>query len=494
MRLGLPNLVRTTTFRLAMVQAIVFAVFAFGFLGYIYFTTAGQLRQDAEKAAAQEYDALVLIYAQGGRNPLNQAIIERAASAGPTLYLFADEAGEVVSGDFPVLPVFPTGSGERAEFEFDAPDERGELVRHRAIGKVGRVLNGPILLVARDMGDASTIVRRISNTLWTGALLGVVLSLLAGLIASRQAANRVETLSRLAQDVMEGNLSRRAPVLGVDDEFDILAREFNAMLERLEKLVHSTRTAGDAIAHDLRTPLSRLRQQIEAALETPPRSDADRDALRRALEETDNVLNTFNAILRLARVQTPANWRFAPVDVTLIARDLAEFYEPVGEDKGVTLSSAIGDGLIALGDTSLITQTLANLIENAIKYTPPGGALRVEAARGGDNRVVVKVADSGPGIPENQRERVLERFVRLEQARTSPGAGLGLSLVQAVATLHGAELTLEDGLGGSCGPGLGVRLAFPAPPVAKPPPAKPPLAIPPLTMPNVLRPRERRDA
>jgi hypothetical protein len=445
-----------------MVQAGFFTAFAFVFLGYIYFATAGQLTQDAERAAAQEFDSLALIYAQGGRDALNQEVIERSASAGPTRDLYADEGGQVISGDFDRLWRIPSGPGERTDFEFEAPSKDGTtFVHHRAIGRVGRLLNGPILLVARDMGDASAIVRRISNTLWTGGLLGVALSLVAGLIASRQAAQRVETLSRTAQDVMAGDLTRRAPVLGADDEFDILASDLNAMLARLEKLVHSTRTAGDAIAHDLRTPLARLRQQIEAALEAPPSSEADREALRRALDETDQVLATFNAVLRLSRLQSAAGWRFEPVDFTAITRDLAEFYEPVAEDSGVALSSFVAEGLTAPGDASLITQALSNLIENAIKYTPAGGKMRVEAVRGDNGRIIITVADTGPGVAPADRERVLDRFVRLETARTSPGVGLGLSLVAAVAELHGAELILGDGLGGGCGPGLSVWLKFP---------------------------------
>jgi signal transduction histidine kinase len=461
-RFGLPNLLRTTTFRLAMVQATFFTAFAFVFLGYIYFATAGQLTQDAERAAAQEFDSLALVYAQGGRDALNQEVIERSSSGGPTRYLFADENGKAISGDFDRLSKIPAGAAERAEFDFEAPNPDGTFTRHHAIGRVGRLSNGPILLVARDMGDAAAIVRRISNTLWTGALLGVALSLLAGLIASRQAARRVETLSRTAQDVMAGDLTRRAPVHGDNDEFDILAIDFNAMLARLEKLVHSTRTAGDAIAHDLRTPLARLRGQIESALETPPSGEADREALRRALEELDQVLATFTAVLRLARVQSASGWRFEQVDVTAITRNLTEFYEPVAEDAGVTLRSFITPGLFAAGDESLITQALSNLIENAIKYTPRSGQARVEAIRGADGRIVVSVADSGPGVPAEDRERILERFVRLETARTTPGAGLGLSLVAAVADLHQAELLLGDGLGGSCGPGLSVWMKFAA--------------------------------
>ena len=459
MKLGLPALVRTTTFRLALVQAAVFTLFAFLLLGYLYFTTVGQLDREAERAAAQEFDSLALLYAQGGDKALNQEVIQRAATGGPNLYGFADAKGQLVSGAFDRLPFMPNAANMYADFEFEAPNKKNQVVRHRAIGRLGRLLGGPILLVARDMGDASAIGRRISNTIWTGGLLGLAFSLAAGLIASREAARRVETLSRTAQDVMAGDLTRRAPVRGVDDEFDILARDLNAMLARLERLVQSSRTAGDAIAHDLRTPLSRLRQKVETTLEGAS-TEADREALRGVLDETDQVLATFNAILRLARLQSAAGWKFEPVDISAITRDITEFYEPVAEDACVTLTGFATPGLSVPGDASLITQALSNLVENAIKFAPPSGAVRIETIRGTDGRVIVSVADNGPGVPEEDRARVLERFVRLEAARTTPGSGLGLTLVAAVAELHGAEMALGDGLGGPTGPGLTVWLKF----------------------------------
>jgi signal transduction histidine kinase len=461
MRLGLPVFLRTVTFRLAVFQAAMFAVFSLALVSFIYFATVGQVQNEADASADQEFTELVKVYDKDGMRALNQEVIERAASSGPALYALADTGGEVIAGDFGALPQRPAGAGQRIVFEYQAPGPSGNFELNRARGRIGRLADGAILLVARDMANSSALVRRVTRAVYLGAGLGLILSLVSGYFASRQAARRAEALSRTAQDVMRGDLARRAPVVGADDEFDTLAQDINAMLDRLERLMRSARTAGDAIAHDLRTPLTRLRQRLEAALEAPPEMEADREALRRALEETDSVLATFTAVLRLARVQSAAGWRFERVELTAIARDLCEFYEPVAEDSGCVLTGEIDDDLTAPGDSSLLTQALSNLIDNAIKYTPKGGRIEVSAHRDKDDRVTLSVADSGPGVRPEDRERVIDRFVRLETARSTPGAGLGLSLVAAVAEVHHADLRLEDGLGGEAGPGLRVTLTLP---------------------------------
>jgi signal transduction histidine kinase len=271
-----------------------------------------------------------------------------------------------------------------------------------------------------------------------------------------------EGLSNTAREVMAGDLSRRAPVRGSGDEFDELAGSMNAMLDRLEQLMQTTRTAGDAIAHDLRSPLTRFRQKLEVALEKPADSTGDREALRNALDEADRLLDMFSAVLKLARVEAAGNWRFERVDVSEILRELVEFYEPAAEEQGRTLKGYIADGLNLNGEVGLFTQAVSNLIENALKYTPEGGHVEVRAVRRPDGRIEIDVLDDGPGVPPVERDRVLERFVRLETARTTPGVGLGLSLVAAVARLHHGGLHLRDGLGDGERKGLGAALVLPA--------------------------------
>ncbi|MBK6705596.1 MAG: HAMP domain-containing histidine kinase [Caulobacteraceae bacterium] len=444
-------------------QAGIVLVFVLALLGYVYFATVGQLNADSDLLADQEYAALDRAYGEGGIRRLNQEVVERAARQGPLLYVLAESNGAVITGDFQQLPQTPAGAAERVDFSFERVDEEGNAIRGRARGQVGRLLNGPILLVARDLGDSALISGRITSALWTVALLGVVLSIASGLIGSWLASRRVEALAATAHDVMSGDMTRRAPVRGENDEFDALAIAINAMLDRLQHLMQVSRTAGDAIAHDLRSPLTRFRQKLEAALETPPNTDADRDALRVALEEADSVLDTFAAVLKLARVEGNVTWRFERVNATNILRELVDFYEPAAEDVQRTLKGEVEDGLYISGEPGLFTQAVSNLIENALKYTYENGRVELRAVRRPDGRIEIAVSDDGPGILPEDRDRVLDRFVRLESARSTPGAGLGLSLVAAVARLHKGGLHLRDGLGGQGErKGLGAVLVLPA--------------------------------
>ncbi len=455
-------LLRTTTFRLALAQAGVVLVFVIALLVYVYLATIGQLVADSDVLADQEYAALERAYSEGGIRRLNQEVVERAARQGPLLYVLAEGNGVVVTGDFQQLPAMPSEGVQRVDFNFESADADGAAQRGRARGKVGRLLNGPILLVARDLGDSAVMSGRITRVLWTIAILGVFLSVASGLIASWLASRRAEALASTARDVMAGDLKRRAPVRGEGDEFDALAEAMNAMLDRLERLMHVSRTAGDAIAHDLRSPLTRFRQKLESALEAPADTANDREALRKALEEADSLLDMFAAVLKLARVESNPNWRFERVDASNILRELVEFYEPAAEEQGRTLRGEIAPDLFVNGEPGLFTQAVSNLVENALKYTHDGGSIALTAIRRTDGRIEIAVSDDGPGIAPADRDRVQERFVRLESARSSPGAGLGLSLVAAVARLHRGGLHLRDGLENGQGKGLGAALVLPA--------------------------------
>ncbi len=459
---GLPALVRTTTFRLALLHASIFILFSASLLAYLYYETAGHLARQAGIELNSEFSELNAAYRGGGLDRLNQSVVERSSARGKFFYLLQDPDGHKISGDFDVLPAPAPETAQVVDvkFDYDARTIEGQPSRRSAEGRISRLADG-VLMVAYDVGELGEMNRRISDVVWRSAAVGFVLSLIGGVVISRSAAQRAEQLAKTTEDVMGGDLSRRAPVFGSGDEFDRLSEQLNAMLAKLERLVTSSRSAGDSIAHDLRSPLTRLRNRLEAGL-LDTNSDGPRAALVRSIDDVDGVLDTFNAILRLSRVQAGASGSFKRTDVASITDELAELYQPVCEEKQLTFSYSHEPDLFVLADKDLIAQAMANLVDNAVKYTPSGGSIQLKASRALTGEIELSVTDSGPGIPPIDRERVIERFVRLEQSRSEPGSGLGLSLAAAVAEAHAGRLVLSDGGGPRDRPGLCAMLALPA--------------------------------
>ncbi|MFT3725302.1 MAG: ATP-binding protein [Hyphomonadaceae bacterium] len=463
MKIGrLPALVRTTTFRLALLHASIFILFSASLLAYLYYETAGQLGRQAESELNSEFQELSAAYRGGGLDRLNQAVSERSEAAyNKFFYLLLDGSGRKMNGDFDVLPApAPLGQVVDVKFDYDARTTDGRPIRRSAEGRISRLSEGGVLMVAYDVGELGEMNRRITEVVWRSAAVGFVLSLIGGVVISRSAAQRAEQLAKTTEGVMGGDLTRRAPVFGSGDEFDRLSEQLNAMLAKLERLVISSRSAGDSIAHDLRSPLTRLRNRLEAGLKDT-NADGPRAALVKSIDDVDGVLDTFNAVLRLSRVQAGATGSFKRTDVTDITDELAELYQPVCEEKRLAFNYSPRDDLFVLADRDLIAQAMSNLMDNAVKYTPEGGAIRLETRRTSDGDVELSVTDSGPGIPPEDRERAIERFVRLEQSRSQPGSGLGLSLASAVAEAHAGRLMLGDGGGPPARPGLSVTLRLP---------------------------------
>lgn len=465
MRLGLRALLRTTTFRVALGQAAVILVFVIGVLAYLYIATVGQVLQEVDRAVDAEFKAIEEAYGEGGEQGVSQLVLSRWAEDGPGLYVFTSASGELLAGDFTALPVNPGPEPQRVDFAFERSPRDANPDRGQARGKIGRLLGGQVLLVARDLGDGARVTNRITRAFWIILLIGVAMSVVGGLVAARQSARRAGALSAVTQRVMAGDLSTRAKIRGIGDEYDTLAGNLNMMLDQLERLVHTVRTAGDGIAHDLRSPLVRMRNRIDATLDDPPDATHDRETMVACHDEIEILLELIGAILRLSRLESAGSWEYATIDLSQLGDELGEFWRPAAEEAGLSYSLRIGQGALIQGDRSLIIQSLSNLIENAIKYTPLGGSIEVTIDPAPDGGAVLSVADDGPGIPEGDRLRVLERFVRLEQSRTSPGAGLGLSLVAAVVRLHKGEISLADGLGTPpASPGLRVTMTLPAKP------------------------------
>lgn len=458
MRLPLPAFMRTTTFRLAVVHAVMFLVFTFGLLIYLFYSTAGYMRSQSVRELDGEVQALAAAFNSGGMDRLNQTVIERSSVRGPFFYVLQDASGQTISGDFATIPDdLPESGSVETNFAYQSMNRNGEQETRSANGIIIRLPNKASLMVAYDLSTRTQIVNRITRSVWTALPIGLAMSLIGGLIISRSAAQRAEQLTRTTDGIISGDLSRRAPVVGSGDEFDRLSERLNAMLDRLEYLMMTTRHAGDAIAHDLRSPLTRLRNRLEADLRDG--DGVDRTAsIERTIDEVDAVLATFNAILSLSKVQAGSSARFEEIQISELMAQLAELYEPAAEDEGLAFASEIEPDLTIEGDRSLLAQAITNLLDNAIKYTPSGGALTLRTRTTRKGEIELSVTDTGPGIPAEDRERAVRRFVRLEASRTQPGNGLGLAMVDAIAKLHQGHFELSDGPGTA--PNVGLRAAL----------------------------------
>ncbi len=454
---GARRLVRTHAFRLAALYFLVFAASVLGVLLFVYWTSAGFVERQTEATLDAEITGLAEQYAQRGLSGLVQIVAARSAGerGDAMLYLVTDPDGRPLVGNIAAWPAGVPARSGWLSFTVEAKD-KGRIVTHPARGRLIIIPDGYRLLVGRDISDAAAFRDRVKETLLWAGLVALGIGVLGGTMMSRNLLRRVELVNRTSERVMAGNLSDRVPLDGTGDEFDQLAGNLNRMLDQIERLMTAMREVTDDVAHDLKTPLARLRARLELALIGPADDAGGREAIRAAIDEADRLLATFNALLGIAEAESGAGRERAErLDLSEVARAAAELYEPVAEEKGFALSIAAEPAVAIRGDRHLLSQALANLLDNSLKYAG-GGEIRVRVLRR-DGRAVLEVADRGPGIPAADREAVLDRFVRLEPSRSTPGNGLGLSLVRAVARRHDGTVELFDNE-----PGLRVRLEFPA--------------------------------
>jgi signal transduction histidine kinase len=445
----LPRLFRTNVFRLTLAYMALFALSVGALSAFIYWATLGYLDTQTNAIIEAEINGLYEQYERRSLGGLRDVIEERVArdTEGRSFYLLADPIGRRLAGN---VTAWPVGIG-------DARGQWVDFVQPNSDTPVRAMLVpvGPYnLLVGRDIRELTAIRQLLRRASFYGITLTLALALLGGVAIAIGAERRLAEINRTTRQIMAGDLSRRAPLRGSDDEHDELAQHINAMLDQIENLLEGMRHVGDSVAHDLRGPITRLRNRLEtvAAAENPSRED-----LADCVAQLDQVLATFNALLRIARVESGAyRSAFTTVDLQPIVRDVCELYQAAAEERQVTLRGATPDSLEVYGDRELLAQVLTNLVDNAVKYTPAGGVVSVELERAGD-RALLRVADTGPGIPAEDHARVLQRFTRLDRARSQPGNGLGLALVNAVTLQHHGRLTLGDNT-----PGLVVTVELPA--------------------------------
>jgi hypothetical protein len=464
---ALGKLFRTTTFKLTLVYLTVFALFAAFLLGYFAFNTRRLITEQITDTVDAEVTGLSEQYRLGGIRRLVLVVDARARRPGSSLYLVTTFNGDSLAGNVTALPPGILESSGWVETQYRRLDEAegaGRHPEHHALVRVFQLPGGFRMLVGRDLEERARLYHIVlAAGRWSVAIV-IVLGLAGGFFVTRRVLRRVDAMTETSRTIMAGDLGERLPVDGTGDELDRLAENLNLMLERIEALMHGLKEVSDNIAHDLKTPLTRLRNRSEEALRSATSEAEYRAALEGTIEESDGLIRTFNALLMIARAESgQGRDDMVEFDATEIAHDIGELYEPVAEERGITLKVEADTVAPVHGNRELVSQALANLVDNAIKYAEPrdkmvnGAAAEivVRAFNEGEH-VLLTVADNGPGIPEADRSRVLERFVRLEQSRSQPGSGLGLSLASAVARLHGGELTLADNA-----PGLKSIIALP---------------------------------
>ncbi len=466
------SLLRSTAFRLSLVYLVAFSLFAAALLAFV--SWQGRALYNSQLAATlnAEVRGLAEIFRFDGIRGLVDAIERRADDPGAGIYLLTTFNGEPIAGN---IAAIPRASLERVGVYrlpyvghggSDGAGGQRQLRSRASIVQVFHLPGGFRLVVGRDVEDQLDFEEVIRRASYFAAALVILLAVFGGSYITRRVLSRVDAMSATSRRIMDGNLSERLATDGSGDEFDRLAGSVNLMLDRINDLLHGMKEVSDNIAHDLKTPLTRLKGRAEAALrDSGDDPDALRTALGASIEEADGLIEVVGALLLIARAEAGGGeGSFATIDLAEIVADVAELYEPAAENARLDLVTDIDGPAPISGNRALIGQAIGNLLDNAITHAAPEsetsdtgkGILRLSLSRE-DEGVCLVVADSGPGIPAAQRDHVLERFVRLEQSRSRPGSGLGLSLVSAIVRLHKGMLRLEDNA-----PGLRVVMRFPA--------------------------------
>jgi signal transduction histidine kinase len=459
-------LFKSTAVRLSALYILLFAICAATLVFYVTAMSERLLTSQIREAVQQEVDQVQRAYDSGGMNLLLRTMERRARQPGANLYIIAGPSGDILAGN--VASVQPGVLDDQGwtslPFRYRRYAEGGQGKPHMAVANINVLNNGLRILIGRDLGEPEAFRVLVRQALMIALAIMGLGAVIIWFGIGRNALKRIDRMSAASKKIMAGDLSQRLPVGGSGDEFDRLSVSLNAMLGRIEKLNEGLRQVSDNIAHDLKTPLTRLRNKAADAIDTPD-ADTRRTALEGIISESDQLIRTFNALLMISRVEAGSvAAEMSTIDLSAIVADSAELYEPVAEEAGLTMTSSIEPGIEVQGNRELIGQAIFNLIDNAIKYSAsaetPGEVSLTLSQR--PEAICLQVADRGPGIPAGKREDVLKRFVRLDESRSKPGTGLGLSLVEAVMELHSGKLELSDtDPAATTNRGLAVTLIFP---------------------------------
>lgn len=440
------RLLASSTFRLALVYMALFTVSVLALLFFIHWSTTASMREQTNETIEAEIRGLAERYDSDGLPGLSAQIAERLQRQQPgdsSLYLLADSRLQPIVGNLSGWPKQPADDTGWLNFRL-GDDASGK--EHMARARVFRVRGRYHLLVGRNMSQFEQARQRIENTLIWGSLIMLGFALLGGVMMNRSVTRRIDTINKTSKEIMTGNLTRRIPSQRSGDEFDQLSDNLNHMLDQIELLMDGVRRVSDNIAHDLRTPLARLRNRLEAARQSGADEQHRTKLIDRAIQEADGLLQTFSALLRIARIESDTlQASFVEVDLSQLLRDVADLYEPVAEGKNQTLNIDGSASVFIRGDRDLLFQALANLFDNAIKFSPESSTIRATLSR-----TKFSLCDSGPGVNKSEHDKVFQRFYRADASRSTTGSGLGLSLVKAVATIHKISIDLIDNKPGLC--------------------------------------------
>jgi signal transduction histidine kinase len=449
----------SSTFRLALIAIGTFGLIASAIFSYVYLSTSSYVRGRSDRAIMTDYVSLQGAYAQSGREGLAALIEQRIADRGfaGNVYLLVDRALVPLAGNLKAWPA--TVAAARGWAEFRAPEPlRGTADPPLLRAMLETFANGDRLLVGRDIGDLDSFTDQMKLAVISGIALIFVLAAVASILVTRRTVGRIESINATSRAIMQSGLDKRIPLRGTNDEWDRVAENLNQMLDRIETLVGEVKQVSDNVAHDLRTPLTRMRGRLEKAYHGQRDGAGDQSLIGDTIADLDAVLRIFSSLTRIAQIETrERKGAFRTVNLVEIAGEVVELYDAAAEPDGTRLTIVGDPEVLVTGDRDLIFDAIANLVDNAIKHGRAGGHV-VVANETIDGRPVVSIADDGPGIPADQHEHVFKRFYRLEQSRYTPGNGLGLSLVAAVARLHGARIEMRDN-----SPGLKLMLWFSAP-------------------------------
>jgi signal transduction histidine kinase len=454
-------MMKTTAVRLSALYLLLFTICAIGLVFYMTSSSVRLLTSQTETSINEEVEGIGRAYQRGGIASLVRTIDRRGRQPGAFLYLVADPAGRVVAGNVQSIEigVLQTDGWISRPISYERYTEGTDPQTHTAIARVIVLPNGIRVMVGRDLGEPEQVRLVVRRALFAALGTMGIGACLIWLFVGRRALHRIDEVSVASQRIMGGDLAGRLPVNGSGDEFDRLSENLNGMLARIQELNEGVRHVSDNIAHDLKTPLTRMRNRAESALANARTTKAYRGAMEGMIADSDLLIRTFNAILMISRLESGySSETMEPLPLSVIVQDVFELYEPLAEDAGVTLSLGQMDAAPVKANRELVGQTISNLVDNAIKYAAGDNPVEVRlAVEKHERHVEIIVSDNGRGIPADQVDRAMERFVRLEESRSQPGSGLGLSLAKAVMKLHGGTLELHDNA-----PGLRAVLAFPA--------------------------------